>query len=193
MILKKIVSVSIMPCTAKKFEAMRPEMDDSGYQDVDYVLTTRELARMIKQDAIHLKALSDDDFDDPLGRSTGAATIFGATGGVMEAAIRTAYEIVTGREVPFESLNVTPVRGLEGIREASVKIEGTKKEWNFLEGVDLNVAVAHGTANAKTVMTKVASGEMNYHFIEIMTCPGGCLAGGGQPIPVTEGNQGTAC
>lgn len=183
---EKIVSVSVMPCTAKKFEAIRPEMTDSGFQDVDYVLTTRELAAMIKQAGIDLKDLEDSEFDDPLGVSTGAATIFAATGGVMEAALRTAYEVVTGREVPFPEMNITPVRGFESIREASIKIEKTKPEWSFLEGVTLKVLVSHGTANAKKVMEKVRSGEFDHHFIEIMACPGGCLGGGGQPLPVTQ-------
>ena len=177
--------VSIMPCTAKKFECERPEMRDSGYQDVDYVLTTRELAMMIKQAGIDFDKLEDDKYDSILGESSGAAVIFGATGGVMEAALRTAYEIVTGREVPFTNLNIKPVRGMEGIKEATIKIKNVKPEWSFLEGVDLNVAVAHGLANARQLMDKVKSGEANYHFIEIMGCPGGCLGGGGQPIPTS--------
>ncbi len=180
-----MVVVSIMPCTAKKFEAGRPEMRDSGYQDVDYVLTTRELAMMIRQAGIDFEKLEDEHYDSVLGESTGAAVIFGATGGVMEAALRTAYEIVTGREVPFTNLNITPVRGMEGVKEASIKIKNVKPEWGFLEGVSLNVAVAHGLANAKTLMEKVEAGEANYHFIEIMGCPGGCLGGGGQPIPTS--------
>jgi len=182
---KNIVCVSVMPCTAKKFEAIRPEMTDSGYQDVDYVLTTRELATMIKQGGIDLSNLEESDFDDPLGVSTGAATIFAATGGVMEAALRTVYEVVTGRKVPFDNLNITPVRGFENIREAKIKIENAKPEWKFLEGVELKVLVAHGTANAKKVMEYVRNKEFNHHFIEIMTCPGGCLGGGGQPLPIT--------
>lgn len=177
--------VSIMPCTAKKFECERPEMRDSGYQDVDYVLTTRELAMMIKQAGIDFDKLEDDHYDSILGESSGAAVIFGATGGVMEAALRTAYEIVTGREVPFTNLNIKPVRGLEGIKEASIKIKNVKPEWSFLEGVDLNVAIANGLANARALMEKVKTGEANYHFIEIMGCPGGCLGGGGQPIPTS--------
>lgn len=180
-----MIVVSIMPCTAKKFEAGRPEMRDSGYQDVDYVLTTRELAMMIKQAGIDFEKLEDEHYDSVLGESTGAAVIFGATGGVMEAALRTAYEIVTGREVPFTNLNINPVRGMEGVKEASIKIKNVKPEWSFLEGVDLNVAVAHGLANAKLLMEKVHAGEANYHFIEIMGCPGGCLGGGGQPIPTS--------
>ena len=180
-----MIVVSIMPCTAKKFEAGRPEMRDSGYQDVDYVLTTRELAMMIKQAGIDFEKLEDEHYDSVLGDSTGAAVIFGATGGVMEAALRTAYEIVTGREVPFTNLNIMPVRGMEGVKEATIKIKNVKPEWSFLEGVDLNVAIAHGLANAKILMDKVKSGEANYHFIEIMGCPGGCLGGGGQPIPTS--------
>ena len=178
-----IVSISIMPCTAKKFEADRPEMRSSGYKDVDYVLTTRELAVMIKQAGLHFDTLEETNFDTLMGDSTGAAVIFGATGGVMEAAIRTAYELVTGREVPFENLDIHPVRGMEGVKEASLTIEGTVPAWSFLEGATLNVAIAHGLVNAKRVMEKVAAGEANYHFIEIMACPGGCVGGGGQPIP----------
>lgn len=182
---EKIVSVSIMPCTAKKFEANRPEMHDSGYQDVDYVLTTRELAIMIKQAGIDFMKLDDMKFDRLMGESTGAGVIFGATGGVMEAALRTAYEIVTGREVPFKGLNIMPVRGMEGVREASVLIENPLKEWAFLDGVELRCVIAHGLVNAKKVMDAVRSGKANYHFIEIMACPGGCLGGGGQPIPTS--------
>ncbi len=182
---ENIVSVSIMPCTAKKFEADRPEMRDSGYKDVDYVLTTRELAIMIRQAGLDFLTLPDNKFDSLMGDSSGAAVIFGATGGVMEAALRTAYEIVTGREVPFENLNITPVRGMEGVREASVKIEGTTDDWKFLEGVELKTVVAHGLTNAKQVMQAVKDGKADWHFIEIMACPGGCLGGGGQPIPTT--------
>ena len=180
---ESIVSVSIMPCTAKKFEASRPEMHDSGYRDVDYVLTTRELAIMIKQAGIDFLKLEDMHYDRIMGESTGAGVIFGATGGVMEAALRTAYELVTGREVPFENLNITPVRGVEGIKEASIKIEKPLKEWSFLDGVELKCAVAHGLANAKIVMDSIKAGKASYHFIEFMACPGGCLGGGGQPIP----------
>ncbi|OJV20679.1 MAG: ferredoxin [Bacteroidetes bacterium 41-46] len=179
----KIVSVSIMPCTAKKFEAARPEMRDSGFRDVDYVLTTRELAIMIKQAGIDFLRLPDMHFDRLMGESTGAGVIFGATGGVMEAALRTAYELVTGREVPFKNLNITPVRGMEGLKEASIKIDNPLKEWSFLEGVQLKCAVAHGLANAKIVMDTIKKGDADYHFVEFMACPGGCLGGGGQPIP----------
>ena len=176
-----IVVVSIMPCTAKKFEAQRPEMIDSGVRDVDYVLTTRELGRMIKQAGIDFCALPDDAMDAPMGLSSGAADIFANTGGVMEAALRTAYEIVTGRPLPFEDLHVSPIAGLEGIKEASLQITGTVPEWAFLEGVALNVAVAHGLGNARRLIKRIQAGEADYHFVEIMTCPGGCIGGGGQP------------
>ena len=181
----KIVSVSIMPCTAKKFEANRPEMRDSGFQDVDLGLTTRELAVMIKQAGIEFKTLPDEKYDSLMGESSGAAVIFGATGGVMEAALRTAYELVTGREVPFENLNITAVRGMEGVREAAIKIENVLPAWSFLEGVTLKTVVAHGLTNAHQVMEAVKNGTGDWHFIEIMACPGGCLGGGGQPIPTT--------
>ena len=180
---ENIVSVSIMPCTAKKFEAYRPEMYDSGYRDVDYVLTTRELAILIKQAGLDFNKLEPVKFDRLMGESTGAGVIFGATGGVMEAALRTAYEIVTGREVPFENLNITAVRGMEGVREATIKIEKPLDDWAFLDGVELKCAIAHGLINAKTVMDAVKAGTADYHFIEFMACPGGCLGGGGQPIP----------
>jgi len=179
----KIVSVSIMPCTAKKFEADRPEMRASGFKDVDYVLTTRELAVMIKQAGIDFMNLKEANYDSIMGDSTGAGVIFGATGGVMEAALRTAYEIVTGREVPFEKLNITPVRGMEGVKEATIRIEGCLEAWKFLEGVELKVAIAHGLVNTNKIMKLVKAGKADYHFIEIMACPGGCIGGGGQPIP----------
>lgn len=178
---EEICVVSIMPCTAKKYEAQRDEMNDSGVQDVDIVLTTRELGRMITQAGIDFRSLSDSVMDAPLGISTGAADIFANTGGVMEAALRTAYEIVTGRELPFGNLHVTPVAGLEGVKEASIKIEGTVPDWNFLEGVTVNIAVAHGLIHAKEVIRRIKSGEAQYHFVEVMTCPGGCIGGGGQP------------
>lgn len=179
----KVVTVSIMPCTAKKFEADRPEMHASGFKDVDYVLTTRELAIMITQAGIDFKSLLNDHYDTLMGRASGAGVIFGATGGVMEATIRTVYEKVTGREVPFDNLIMSPVRGMEGIREASLVIGGTLPEWNFLEGFELRMAVAHGLANAKQIMLGVKKNRQKYHLIEIMACPGGCLGGGGQPIP----------
>ncbi|MBN2725360.1 MAG: iron hydrogenase small subunit [Deltaproteobacteria bacterium] len=182
---EKISSISIMPCTAKKFEAARPEMNDSGYRDVDYVLTTRELAKMIKQAGIDFDKLDESECDSLLGKHSGAAVIFGATGGVMEAAIRTVYELVTGRPVPFENLNITAVRGMEGIREATLRIEGTVEKYNFLEGVELKVAVAHGLKNANAIMELVSQGSAPWHFVEVMACPGGCLSGGGQPIPTS--------
>ncbi len=163
--------VSIMPCTAKKFEAARPEMNDSGVQDVDAVLTTREAARMIKEAGIDFVNLPDEDFDKPLGISTGAAVIFGATGGVMEAALRTAYEVVTGKTL--EKVEFEQVRGMESIKKASV----------VLNGLEVKVAVAHGLSNAKFLLEEIAQGKSPYHFIEVMACPGGCLGGGGQPMP----------
>ena len=178
--------VSIMPCTAKKYEAARPEMNASGAQDVDVVLTTRELGRMITEAGIDFQLLEDSEMDAPLGLGTGAADIFANSGGVMEAALRTAYEIVTGRELPFENLHVTPVVGLDGIKEAEIAIEGTVPEWNFLEGVTAKVAVAHSLANARQLIEKIRAGEAEYHFIEVMTCPGGCIGGGGQPRITTD-------
>ena len=166
-----IFVVSIMPCIAKKFEAERPEMRDSGVQDVDAVLTTREAARMIKEAGIDFLNLPDEDFDKPLGISTGAAVIFGATGGVMEAALRTAYEVVTGKTL--EKLEFTETRGMEGIKKADITLDGTI----------LKVAVASGLSNARVLLEEVDAGKSPYHFIEIMACPGGCLGGGGQPIP----------
>ena len=183
---KTIVSVSLMPCSAKKFECERPGMSSSGFKDVDYALTTRELAGMIKECGIDLPNLPDSDFDDPLGIGSGAGLVFGATGGVMEAAIRTVYELVTGKEVPFDHLRVMPVRGVEGIRSAEIPIKETVPEWKFLEGVTLKVMVGHGTANAKKIMKMLVEGKLNdYHFIEIMACPGGCIGGGGQPTPTS--------
>jgi iron-only hydrogenase group A len=180
----KMVSVSIMPCTAKKYEANRPEMRDSGHQDVDFVLTTRELAVMIKQAGIDFAKLPEESFDSVMGEGTGAAVIFGATGGVMEAALRTAYEIVTGREVPFENLDIKPLRGMDGIKEASVKIEDCVDDWKFLDGAELKIAIAHGLVNADKAMAMVADGNPHgWHFIEVMACPSGCVGGGGQPIP----------
>ncbi len=183
---KDIVSVSIMPCSAKKFEANRPEMASSGYRDIDAGLTTRELGLMIKQAGIDFVNIEEQPFDSIMGDSTGAGVIFGATGGVMEAAIRTVYEVVTGRPVPFNNLEILPVRGTEGVKEASLKIEGCVPAWSFLEGVELKVAVAHGLKNARIIMEQIARGESPYHFIEIMACPGGCIGGGGQPIPTNE-------
>jgi iron-only hydrogenase group A len=181
---------SIMPCTAKKHEARRPEMRDAweywkakgkpdaaAYYDVDWALTTRELARMITRAGIDIERLKEEDFDDPLGRSTGAATIFGTTGGVMEAALRTVYEIVTG--TTLASIEFEAVRGLEGIKHAEVDLAGTK----------VRVAVAHTLRNARTILDEIAAGKSPYHFVEVMTCPGGCVGGGGQPVRIDQAKR----
>jgi len=182
---RKMVVVSVMPCTAKKYEAERPEMrsaftywkekrgwsQDEEFPDVDYVLTTRELARMFRETGIQFASLPPSDFDCPLGESTGAGVIFGATGGVMEAALRTAYEVVTGRPLP--DINVTAVRGMQGVKEATIDLDGRT----------IKVAVAHTLANARQLLNQIEQGTSPYAFIEVMTCPGGCLGGGGQPIP----------
>ena len=181
-----MVVVSVMPCTAKKFEAQRPEMNSSGVQDVDYVLTTRELGEMVRAAGIDFETLEDSKMDSPIGVSSGAADIFANTGGVMEAALRTAYEIVTGRELPAENLHVTPVAGLNGIKEASLVFENTLPDWNFLEGVEAKVAVSHGLGNARKLLNSIQAGTSNYHFVEVMTCPGGCIGGGGQPRFTTD-------
>jgi NADH-quinone oxidoreductase subunit G/[NiFe] hydrogenase diaphorase moiety small subunit len=182
-----IITVALMPCAAKKFECNRPEMDSSGYKDVDYGLTTREMAKMIREAGIYLPEMPKSGFDEPFGDASGAGLIFGATGGVMEAALRTVYEIVTGREVPFKNLVIEPCRGFEGVKQASVKLENCVDEYKFLEGVNLKFIVAHGTANAKKVMEMLRKGELSdVHFVEIMACPGGCLGGGGQPIPTNK-------
>ena len=177
----RIISLSIMPCTAKKFEARRPEMEDSGYRDVDIVLTTRELARMIREAGINFAALEEVAPDPVLSQYTGAATIFGASGGVMEAALRTAYEVATGKRLP--SVEFAGVRGIEGVKEATVDLDGTP----------VSVAVASGLGNARALLARVAEakarGETPYHFIEIMACRAGCAGGGGQPIPNTLANR----
>lgn len=167
---KDIYSVSVMPCTAKKYEIQRPEMNSCGYQDIDAVLTTRELGKMIKQAGIEFNLLPDEDFDQIYGDSTGAAVIFGATGGVMEAALRTVADILSGQDL--QTIEYNDVRGIEGVKEATVNVAG----------MDIKVAVAHGTANARKLMEKVRKGDSGYHFIEVMACPGGCVNGGGQPI-----------
>jgi len=172
---EEIFSVSIMPCTAKKFEADRDEMSlDGENPDVDVVLTTRELAKMLRQAGVDFNQLEEEEYDAPFGLSTGAAVIFGATGGVMEAALRTVYEVVTGKTL--ESLDFKGVRGLEGIKEAEVYLDGTK----------VKVAVAHSLSNARKVMELIKSGKAEYAFIEIMCCPGGCIGGGGQPFGGTD-------
>lgn len=176
-----MVVVSIMPCTAKKFECQRPEMNDSGVRDVDYVLTTRELGRMLRQGGIDLPALRDEAMDSLMGASTGAADIFANTGGVMVAALRTAHEIVTGRELPADNLRVQPIEGLEGIKEAAIEITDALDDWKFLEGITVSVAVSHGLRNTRQLIESIKNGRTNPHFVEVMTCPGGCIGGGGQP------------
>jgi iron-only hydrogenase group A len=180
----KIKVISIMPCTAKKLECERPEMRDSGYQDVDVVLTTREFAKMIKEANIDFDRLEEIKPDDPMGVSTGAADIFANTGGVMEAALRTVHEIITGESLPA-LLNFTPVRGLEGIKEASIAFDKVAEGFEFLQGVTVNVAVASATGNARKLLDAVKAGEKSYHFVEIMCCPGGCIGGGGQAKPTS--------
>ena len=179
---KDIVTVGLMPCAAKKFECNRPEMNDSGYQDVDYGLTTREMGQMIKEAGIHLPEMTQSDFDNPFGEASGAGLIFGATGGVMEAALRTVIELVTGKKTEdlFENANVTPVRGFEGVRYVELPItevgpvpdiiKHLVPNWDWLKGATLKVAVAHGTANAKRVMEDIKAGGKfsECHFIEFI-------------------------
>ena len=167
---RDIYVVSVMPCTAKKFEIARPEFGRDGYRDVDANLTTRELARMIRQAGLDFVHLPEEEFDDMLGESSGAGVIFGVTGGVMEAALRTVVDVLTGKDMP--RLEYADVRGLEGIKEATVNVNGT----------DIKVAIVHGTANAAKLLNAIRAGEKTYHFIEVMGCPGGCVTGGGQPI-----------
>jgi NADH-quinone oxidoreductase subunit G/[NiFe] hydrogenase diaphorase moiety small subunit len=196
---RNIVTVALMPCSAKKFECNRPEMCQSGYKDVDYGLTTRELAKMIREAGIDLPKMPRSDFDDPFGTATGSGVIFGATGGVMEAALRTVLEIVTGLKVEnlFDHADVIPVRGFDGVRYVEIPINRVgpvpglvrhvADDWDWLRGVTLKVGVCHGTANAKKVMENIKAGGRfsQCHFIEFMACPGGCLGGGGQPIPTS--------
>lgn len=197
---KDIVSVALMPCAAKKFECNRPEMVDSGYKDVDFGLTTRELGQMIQEAGIYLPEMPKSNFDDPFGDASGAGLIFGVTGGVMEAALRSVIEFVTGKKIEdvFENADITPVRGFEGIKYAEIPItevgpvpellQHLVPDWNWLKGATLKIAVAHGTANAKKIMDDIKAGGKfsECHFIEFMACPGGCLGGGGQPIPTDE-------
>jgi iron-only hydrogenase group A len=194
---ENIVSVALMPCSAKKFECNRPEMRSSGYKDVDYGLTTRELGKMFRQAGLHVPTMPKSDFDDPFGTATGSGLIFAATGGVMEAALRTVLEMVTGAKVEtiYEHGDIIPVRGFDGVRYAEITIGAVGPvpdllkhlvpDWKWLKGATLKVAVAHGTANAKRVMEDIKAGGVfsECHFIELMACPGGCLGGGGQPIP----------
>ncbi|MFO7850358.1 MAG: [Fe-Fe] hydrogenase large subunit C-terminal domain-containing protein, partial [Spirochaetia bacterium] len=176
----EIVSAAIMPCTAKKYEKDRCEkMYSSGEQDVDVVLTTRELARLIRSSGIDFNTLPDETADSPIGKYSGAGTIFGNTGGVMEAALRTAYHVITGREI--ENVEIEAVRGMEGVRKGEMEIDGKK----------VRVAVAHGMANVGTILREVQKAreegkEPPYHFIEVMACRGGCIAGGGQPYGTTD-------
>ncbi|BEH00414.1 NADH-dependent [FeFe] hydrogenase, group A6 [Bacteroides sedimenti] len=181
-----IFMVSVMPCTAKKFEIIRPEMYNNGLANVDAVITTRELGRMIKEVGIDFRNLPDGKFDSPLGHSSGAADIFGTTGGVMEAALRTVYELVTGRELPTEKLHLKPLMGLSRIKSAELKIEEALPDFRFLEGVTLRVAVTSGLIGAAQLMEEIKKGTSQYHFIEVMGCPGGCISGGGQPRPVND-------
>ncbi|WP_370882377.1 NADH-dependent [FeFe] hydrogenase, group A6 [Oligosphaera ethanolica] len=166
---KDLIVVSIMPCLAKKYEAARPEFAPDGVRDVDYVLSTRELAAMIKEAGVMFSALKDEEYDNPLGESTGAGVIFGASGGVLEAALRTANDILSGKDI--KDIDFVAIRGLEGIKEATVQVGG----------MDLQVAVCSGLGNARKLLTKIRNGEAKYHAIEIMACPGGCINGGGQP------------
>ncbi len=178
---KDLYVVSVMPCTAKKYEIIRPEMQNGGLPNVDAVITTRELARMIREAGIDFENLQDSQFDAPLGISSGAADIFGVTGGVMEAALRTVYELVTGRELPFDNLHVTPIVGDDQIKTAEVKFENCLPHYSFLDGFIAKIAVTSGFAGAQKLMEEVAKGKSPYHFIEVMGCPGGCVCGGGQP------------
>ncbi|MCL5734542.1 MAG: NADH-dependent [FeFe] hydrogenase, group A6 [Actinobacteria bacterium] len=195
-----VVSVALMPCSAKKFECNRPEMNDSGYKDVDFGLTTRELGSMFRQAGLHVPTMPKSDFDDPFGGATGSGLIFGATGGVMESALRTVLELVTGRklETIYEHGDIIPVRGFEGVRYAELTIDEVGPvpsilahlvpDWEWLRGATLKVAIAHGTANARKVMEDIKAGGhfSKCHFVEFMACPGGCLGGGGQPIPTSK-------
>ena len=197
---RDIVTVALMPCTAKKFEAGRPEMNSSGYRDVDYGLTTREMAKMFRETGIDLPNMEGSGFDNPFGGGSGSGIIFGATGGVMESAIRTLFELVTGKEIDslFQHGKIREVRGFEDVKYMELEIpkvtevpeilRGVVDDFNFLEGVTLKVAICHGTANAKRVLEDIKAGGVfsNCHFIEFMACPGGCLGGGGQPIPTNE-------
>lgn len=198
---ENIVSVSLMPCTSKKYECNRPEMRDSGYKDVDFSITTREAARMIREAGMHLPALPKSDFDDPFGTATGSGVIFGATGGVMEAALRTVLEFVTGLKVEdiFAHADIIPVRGFEGCRYAEIKVPEKLgpvpamvahlvPNWDWLKGQTLRVGIAHGIKNAQKILDDVQAGGQfsKCHFIEVMACPGGCISGGGQPIPTNQ-------
>eukprot|EP00827_Trimyema_finlayi_P001079 TRINITY_DN135_c0_g1_i2.p1 TRINITY_DN135_c0_g1~~TRINITY_DN135_c0_g1_i2.p1 ORF type:complete len:1240 (-),score=527.54 TRINITY_DN135_c0_g1_i2:126-3845(-) len=188
---KRIRNVAVMPCSAKKYEQHRKEMEVDGIRDVDLALTTRECAKLLKLNNIDISKLKGVDFDHPLGEGTGAGVIFGATGGVMEAALRTAYELITGKQVPFKQLDIHPVRGDEGIKTASIPINKTKKEFAALKGKELKIAVAHDLKNAEKLVQQLIQCQKEgkdfpYHFIEVMACHGGCIGGGGQPKPVNS-------
>ncbi len=183
---EEVFVVSIMPCTAKKYECDRDEMRDSGAKDVDVVLTTRELGRMIREAGIDFASLADETMDAPLGISTGAADIFANSGGVMEAALRTAYEVVTGRPLPPVQLEPAGPMAAGGVLQASIQVQDVVPAWSFLEGQTLTVAVVHGLAHARQLMEDVRTGRRAPHFVEVMTCPGGCIGGGGQPRPTTD-------
>ena len=185
---KNIVVVSVMPCNAKKFEIGREGQSAVGLPDVDISITTRELADMIRRAGIMFNELPDEEFDPIFGIASGAGHIFGATGGVMEAALRTVYEIITGRELPFPNLHVSPIVGLEEIREATIKLENVKPEWRAAEGFEVKIAVTSGFAGARKLMEQIKEGTSPYHFIEVMGCPGGCITGGGQPRPQEDIN-----
>ncbi|MBQ7668240.1 MAG: iron hydrogenase small subunit [Clostridia bacterium] len=174
----KIFSVAVMPCTAKKFECERPEMDASGYRDVDAVITTVELAKMIKEAGINFEMLPEEQFDDPAGEATGAGVIFGTSGGVMEAAIRTVVEVLEGKEIP--QVEYEEVRGIDGVKEAELTVAGK----------NVKIAVVSGLKNARNLMEKVRNKEVDYQFIEVMACPGGCIMGGGQPRKVLKERKG---
>lgn len=183
---KDMFVVSVMPCTAKKYEITRPEMVNNGVANVDAVVTTRELARMIKDAGVNFNGLDDGIMDNPLGLSTGAADIFGVPGGVMEAALRTVYEIVTGREIPFKNLHVEPIQGLERVKTAEITIENAKEEWAFLDGITVKIATTSGLKGASILLDEISQENSPYHFIEVMGCPGGCISGGGQPRPTND-------
>ena len=165
-----MVVVSVMPCLAKKYEAQREEFAVDGNPDVDFSITTRELAQFIKQANIDFNSLPDEDFDNPLGESTGAGVIFGTTGGVIEAAVRTAYEVHTKKTL--EKVDFNELRGMEGIREATIDFDG----------LPIKIGIAHGLGNARKLLEDIRSGKSDFHAIEIMACPGGCIGGGGQPL-----------
>ncbi len=183
---KTMYVVSVMPCTAKKYEIVRPEMVNDGIPNVDAVITVRELARMIREAGIDFANLPDSSFEAPMGIGTGAADIFGTTGGVMEAALRTVYELVTGRELPFEKLRIAPIETKDQVKKAELTFENVLPSYSFLEGFTAKVAVTSGFAGAEIIMEEIASGKADYQFVEVMGCPGGCVTGGGQPRSIVK-------